>query len=342
MSGEGRLAVVLFNLGGPDSLDAVRPFLESLFADPAIIRAPRLIRLPLAAVISRARERVARRNYALMGGSSPLLAQTISQAVALERELTRRRRGEVRVFVAMRHGPPRAVETARAVEAFAPDHLVLAPLYPQFSTTTTGSSMADWRRSFHGVVEASAICCWYQNAGLVEAHADIIRSTWEDAGRPTIRLLFSAHGLPDRIVRRGDPYQWQIEGTCAAVAKRLGSEWQWRVCYQSRVGPSRWLGPSTRQEIIAAAGDGIGVLVDPIAFVSEHVETLVELDCDYRRIAEAAGVGVFLRCPTVGEHPALIAGLADAVERSASVGGVRPDGLGCPGMFVGCGAHVQR
>jgi ferrochelatase len=341
MSRDGRLAVVLFNLGGPDSLDAVRPFLESLFADPAIIGAPRLIRLPLAAIISRARERVARRNYALMGGSSPLLTQTNSQAAALERELTRRRRGEVKVFVAMRHGRPKAAETATAVEAFAPDQLVLTPLYPQFSTTTTASSMADWRRNFHGVVKTSAICCWCQNAGLVEAHADIICSTWEDAGRPAVRLLFSAHGLPDRIVQRGDPYQWQIEATCAAVAQRLGSEWQWRVCYQSRIGPSRWLGPSTREEIIAAARDGIGVLIDPIAFVSEHVETLVELDCDYRRVAEAVGVRVFLRCPTVQEHPALIAGLADAVERSASVGGVSPDGPRCPGTFVGCGAYVQ-
>ncbi len=339
MKQDGRLAVVLFNLGGPESLDTVRPFLQNLFADPAILRMPSMFRLPLAAAIAHLREPIARRNYALMGGVSPLLAQTKAQAAALQRELSRRRCGDVEVFVAMRHWRPTAAEAARAVQAFAPDELVLAPLYPQFSTTTTASSLADWRRSYRGATNASTICCWPRNEGLIEAHADLIRSTWENAGKPRVRLLFSAHGLPERIVEGGDPYKWQVEATCRAVAERLGHEWSWRVCYQSRVGPLRWLGPSTTDEIRAAGRDGVGVIIDPIAFVSEHVETLVELDRDYRRIAEAAGVSVFLRAPAVGEHPALIAGLADAVERSARMGGVEPEGPSCPETFKGCGAR---
>jgi ferrochelatase len=333
--GVRKIAVVLFNLGGPDGPESVRPFLENLFSDPAIINAPTIVRRPLAAFIARVRERSAIANYAVMGGASPLLAETQAQAAALAIALEERLEGaEIRVFIAMRYWGPSTTDAAAAVTAFAPDDVVLAPLYPQYSTTTTGSSIAAWREVYAG--ESHAICCWYDNEGLVEAHARKIHATWDEAGRPRVRLLFSAHGLPKSVVARGDPYQWQIENTCAKVADRLGPGWDWTIGYQSRVGPMKWIGPSTPEAIRAAGADGIGLIVDPIAFVSEHVETLVELDRDYGELAKAAGVLCYLRVPACGVADPFIGGLADAVERALGRDGIRPDGEPCPAMFGRC------
>ncbi|HEY2481429.1 MAG TPA: ferrochelatase, partial [Caulobacteraceae bacterium] len=312
MSGSARrIAVVLFNLGGPEAARDVRPFLRNLFADRAIIDLPAIGRLPLAEVIARARERKAIANYARMGGRSPLLAETRTQAQALETAL---RAGglDAKVFIAMRYWPPLTEAVAGEVAAFAPDDIVLAPLYPQFSTTTTASSLAAWRGAYRGSGTARALCCWYDNPGLAEAHAEAILQTWNVAGRPTVRLLFSAHGLPLRIAETGDPYAWQVEATCRAIADRLGEGWDWRLCYQSRVGPLKWLGPSTPEAIAAAAAEGLGVLIDPVSFVSEHIETLVELDRDYAALARKAGAPCYLRAPTVGVTPAFIEGLAAA------------------------------
>jgi len=337
-----RVAVVLMNLGGPDGPAAVRPFLQNLFSDPAIIDAPALVRRPLAAFIARRRARAAQANYAVMGGGSPLLAQTRAQAVALEAVLRARSPDDdIRVFVAMRYWSPTSAETAAEVAAFAPQDVVLAPLYPQFSTATTGSSLRAWAQAYRGPGAQRALCCWYANEGLVDAHAALIRRTWEAAGRPHVRLLFSAHGLPLRVVERGDPYEWQVEATCAAIVARLGDGWDWRICYQSRVGPLAWLGPSTTEAIGAAADDGLGVLVDPVAFVSEHVETLVELDREYAELAERLGVETWLRAPTVGVESTFINGLADAVERTRGGLGVTADGARCPGAFSQCGQRVR-
>jgi ferrochelatase len=332
-----KIAVVLFNLGGPDGPAAVRPFLERLFSDPAIIGLPWILRRPLAALIARARERSAKANYARMGGASPLLAETRAQAQALEAVLARRlANSKVKTFIAMRYWRPTTKAAVVAVSAFAPDQVVLAPLYPQFSTTTTGSSLQAWRKAYRGRGEVRAVCCWYDEEGLAQAHAERILSTWEAAGRPRVRLLFSAHGLPQRVVDAGDPYQWQVEATCAKVAAILGEGWDWRICYQSRVGPLRWLGPSTPEAIGEAAADGVGVLIDPIAFVSDHVETLVELDHDYARLAREAGVEIYLRAPVVGVAPSFIDGLASVVERSLQQCGVAPDGAACPASFARC------
>jgi ferrochelatase len=335
MSGE-RLAVVLFNLGGPASLAEVRPFLKRLFADPAIIDLPAVLRLPIAEAISRARSRSARANYASMGGASPLLAETKTQATALETALESRG-WEARVFIAMRYASPFSEETAQAVAAFAPAKVVLAPLYPQYSTTTTASSLAAWREVYRGPGTAHGLCCWFANQGLIGAHAEAIVETWAQAGRPPVRLLFSAHGLPLRIAERGDPYAWQVEATCKAIAARLGGSWDWRLCYQSRVGPLKWLGPSTPEAIMEAARAGLGVLVDPVSFVSEHVETLIELDRDYRAIATAAGAPCYLRAPTVSMRQLFIDGLADAIEGALGRAGLGPAGEACPAQFGSCG-----
>ena len=313
MTERRRAAVVLFNLGGPDSLKAVRPFLFNLFRDPAIIQAPGPVRYPLAALISGTRAKLARENYAHMGGASPLLRETAAQAQALQAALDRRLAGqEVQVFTAMRYWRPFTEEAARQVAAFRPDEVVLLPLYPQFSTTTTASSLKAWRTAYRGPGKVRAVCCYYDLEGLIDAHVRRIRSCWEEAGRPeSVRVLFSAHGLPERCIKAGDPYQWQVEATCRAIAEKLQWPWDWKICYQSRVGPLKWIGPSTTDAIAEACHDGMGVLIDPVAFVSEHVETLVELDRDYAKIADDIGCPVYLRAHAVGTDDGFISGLAE-------------------------------
>lgn len=335
-----RLAVVLFNLGGPDSPQAVKPFLFNLFRDPAIIGLPAVARYPLAALISTTREKTAQANYAVMGGRSPLLPETDAQAAALEAALKAARPDlESRVFIAMRYWKPLADETAREVAAFAPDQIVLLPLYPQYSTTTTGSSVKDWTRAYRGPGESRTVCCYPTAEGLVAAHARKIEETWEAAGRPAgLRLLFSAHGLPQKVVDAGDPYQAQIEATAAAVVARLSGTWDWTVCYQSRVGPMKWLGPSTDDEVRRAGAEGKGVLVTPIAFVSEHVETLVELDHEYAELAQEAGCQPYLRAPALGVETAFIDALVGAVTDSLGRGAETAPACGwiCPAGHGKC------
>ena len=310
----GKLAVVLFNLGGPDGPDAVRPFLFNLFRDKAIIGAPAAIRYPLAAFISAMRAPSARKNYDLMGGGSPLLPETVAQAEALEESLAQRLPDRhVKVFVAMRYWKPFTEQAAKAVQAFDPEEVVLLPLYPQFSTTTTGSSLKAWNRAYDGGASVHTVCCYPTSSGLIEAHAKRIQDCWQAAGSPpNIRLLFSAHGLPEKVILDGDPYQAQIEQTAAAVAERLGASWDWQVCYQSRVGPLKWIGPSTIEAIQTAGKDGKGVLLTPIAFVSEHVETLVELDHEYAELARGLGVSPYLRAPALGVTDRFIDTLSEA------------------------------
>lgn len=338
-----KLAVVLFNLGGPDSLAAVRPFLFNLFRDPAIIQLPAIARYPLAALISTTRSKTAQANYALMGGRSPLLPETQAQAKALEAELTAQGH-DARVFIAMRYWKPFADETAKAVAAFAPDEIVLLPLYPQYSTTTTGSSVKDWRRAYEGPGRTRTVCCYPDAEGLAAAHAAEVRKVWAAAGSPdNVRLLFSAHGLPQQVIDAGDPYQAQIEATAAAVAAKLPELTDWRVCYQSRVGRLKWLEPSTETAILAAGRDGKGVIVSPIAFVSEHVETLVELDHEYAELARDHGVQPYLRARTPGVQPAFVAELARAVTAALPHEGVQPHGAWrCPAAHGKCGCTQGR
>jgi ferrochelatase len=332
-----KLAVVLFNLGGPDSLKAVRPFLFNLFRDPAIIGLPAPARVCLAAVISGTRARSARANYARMGGASPLLRETDAQARALEAELARTRPDlETRVFVAMRYWKPTTEQAAKAVRNFAPDEVVLLPLYPQYSTTTTASSLQAWNAAYTGPGVVRAVCCYPDEDGLVEAHTHKIQAVMSGAGRlPAVRLLFSAHGLPERAIKAGDPYQWQVERTCQAVAERLAGAWahelDWKICYQSRVGPLKWLGPSTPAAIEEAAHEGLGVIVVPIAFVSEHIETLVELDHEYALLAEQVGCPFYLRAPALGIESSFVGGLARLV-----VGALKK----AAGVESGCGGRI--
>jgi ferrochelatase len=308
-----KTAVIFFNLGGPDSSEAIQPFLFNLFNDKAIIGAPQPFRWLLAKFISSRRAPVAKKIYAQIGGKSPLLDFTQEQATALEASL-----GEgYKVFIAMRYWHPFAYETVLQVKEYEPDEVILLPLYPQYSTTTSGSSIKDWQKVGLNV-STRIICCYPQESGFITAMADLIGRALDEAGEGT-RLLFSAHGLPKKIIERGDPYQFQVEKSAAAVTKALNvPDLDWLVCYQSRVGPMEWIGPSTDEEIRQAGRDGKKVVLAPIAFVSEHSETLVELDIEYRHLAEQSGVPTYIRVPALGAHPSFISGLARLVKEKNS------------------------
>jgi ferrochelatase len=305
-----KIAIILFNLGGPDSLDAVQPFLRNLFGDPAILRLPALIRRPLASFLARRRTDKARGIYAKIGGSSPILGQTEAQARALEEALGSAQ--EWRGYVCMRYWHPMTKAVVRSVDRFAPDRVVLLPLYPQFSTTTTASSFKAWNDAATSKVPTKIIESYPTEPGFIAASVELVKQGLADAGAGPRRVLFSAHGLPERVIKAGDPYQAQVEQTAKAIAGQLG-EIDWSICYQSRVGPLKWIGPSTDAEIRRAGADRVGVVVYPLSFVSEHSETLVELDIDYRHLAAEAGIATYIRVPAVGTHPLFIAGLARLV-----------------------------
>ncbi len=315
-----RRAIVLMNLGGPDSLEAVRPFLVNLFSDPAIITLPAVMRWPLARLIAWRRRNVARDIYSHLGGSSPLLANTEAQARALEIALG----GDTRCFIAMRYWHPLTPAAVAAVKAWEPDEIVCLPLYPQYSTTTTGSSLAAWRE------EAArqrldrptrTVDSYPAAAGFIAALAGLIGPILDQAiaTHGSVRLLLSAHGLPLKIVKAGDPYPGQIAETAsAAVAALAHPGLDSVVCYQSRVGPLAWLAPSVDDEIRRAGRDRVAIVIAPVSFVSEHSETLVELDRDYRRLADENAVPGYYRVPTVGTDPRFIGVLAALVSEATA------------------------
>jgi ferrochelatase len=333
VTGSLRTAVVVYNLGGPDRMEAVRPFLFNLFSDPLILRQPAPIRWLLAKLIAARRAPVAAEIYRRIGGRSPILEETRAQAQALEAAM-----GDpaLRVFVAMRYWHPFAAECVAEVKAFAPDRIVLLPLYPQFSTTTTESFLRAWTPAASAAgldVPATVLCCYPAEAGFIEAIAALTRPVIERA-RPwgDVRVLFSAHGLPKKFVGAGDPYQSHVERTVAAIVARLGiAGLDHAICYQSRVGRLEWLGPYTDAEVRRAGAERRAIVVVPVAFVSEHSETLVELDMDYARLAKESGARAYLRVPAVGAHPAFIGGLAALLRRAIDHG---------PGLISGEGGRI--
>ncbi len=343
----GRLAVIVFNLGGPDRPEAIKPFLLNLFGDPAILGVPQPIRFFLARLIAAQRAKVAADIYARIGGRSPILPNTKIQAKALEAALAGE--DEVGVFIAMRYWHPLARETAADVKRFAPDHIVLLPLYPQYSTATTESSLKDWHQAAASVglvAPTRAICCYPTEPGFCGTLADALHPALAEAakfGKP--RVLFSAHGLPKRVVAAGDPYQFQVERTAAAiVAATAAPNFDWVVCYQSRVGRLEWIGPYAEDEIIRAGNDRAPIVVVPVSFVSEHSETLVELDMTYREHAMRHGVPAYFRVPTVAAAPGFIAGLAGIVrETLADPPRTRPFGGEklCPATASRCGCAAM-
>jgi protoporphyrin/coproporphyrin ferrochelatase len=335
-----KIAIVLMNLGGPLKEEDIKPFLFNFFMDRNIIGAPLPVRWLLAKWISFSRSRgAAKTSYAALGGKSPLLENTEAQAAALE-SLLRKTWPQSKVFVTMRYWHPLSEETVGKVKAYEPDQVVLLPLYPQFSTTTSFSSIQNW----HGAAKAAGlavpthkICCYPHQAGFIAASVALIRQGLA-AAPPKTRLLFSAHGLPEKVIAGGDPYQYQCEQTAQKIVDALGmKELDWQICYQSRVGPLKWIGPSTEEALDKAAADGVGVLVYPHAFVNEHVETLVEIEEEYREYAREKRIPYFARVPTVSTYPDFIAGLAALVEDRLK--GAEWQRV-CPASFSRCGCTL--
>lgn len=331
------IGVVLFQLGGPDSLEAVEPFLYNLFCDPDIIDFPfaRLARATLARVIASRRAKKVREHYARIGGKSPLGQLTERQRAALEREL--RKTMEARVFVAMRYWHPLTEEAVAASEARKLDQLVLLPLYPQYSRTTTGSSLNEWRRKYREArgVAVKVIERFYDNPLYIESVVEKVKEGLEKFERPDsngsladlrrsappkageVHLVFSAHGVPVSVIEAGDPYQAEVEATVRLVMERGGWPNPHVLCYQSRVGPGRWLRPSLEETLTALAGRGAKkILVVPISFVSDHVETLSEINIEAREHAERHGVEQFEVMPALNDSPKFIQALADLVRRA--------------------------
>lgn len=317
-----RVAVVLLNLGAPDRLSAVRPFLRNLFSDPAIIKIPNPFRLIFAHLMAQGRDKKAQKIYEQLGGGSPLLANTQSQQNHLQHLLSKEFPNQtVQVFIAMRYWHPFTEETVAEVKKFQPDEIILLPLYPQFSTTTTGSSFLEWHQQAHHqklLVKAREIHSYPENPHFIEAHVDNLLPWIEKArsyGKPVI--LFSAHGLPQDVVDKGDPYEKQVHQTTRAILQKLShhmiseSEIDSTICYQSKVGYLKWLTPSLGEEIQRAGKRGKPVVVVPVSFVSEHSETLVELDVDYKKFADESGVPFYGRVPALGDHPAYIKALVN-------------------------------
>jgi ferrochelatase len=308
-------------------MKSVEPFLYNLFCDPDIIEIPLgfLLRRPLARWIARRRAPKAAAHYAELGGSSPLLPLTERQGRALENAL--RPRVDAQAVIAMRYWHPFTGEAVRRIEALKPDEIVLLPLYPQYSFATTGSSFNEWKRCYRGrqtpvrVIERFFdhplyIDSLIEKINISLRHFDPARVS-ESKGAEKTHILFSAHGLPESFVRRGDPYQREVEATVRLAMQRGGWPNPHSLCYQSKVGPQKWLEPSIHDEIHRLAEAKVTqVLVVPVSFVSEHIETLHEINMETREEAEALGIRLFRMAPAVGDSPLFISCLADLVLKS--------------------------
>ena len=268
-------AVILFNLGGPDNLQNVEPFLFNLFNDPAILNLPSLLRYPLAKLIANRRAPTAKKIYQELGGSSPILRLTKEQSFALELKLNQDDvSSEYKCFIVMRCWHPRAENVVKDVIDYDPKEVILMPLYPQYSAATSGSSIKEWndickKNGFK--VKTSTICCYPTDKNFIEAHKNEILKKIDNL--KNFKLIFSAHGLPEKNIKKGDPYQWQVERSVDEIVKLLNIEnLDWILSYQSRVGPLKWIGPSTEDIIVENSKLGKHIVLVPIAFVSEHSE----------------------------------------------------------------------
>ena len=331
-------AIILFNLGGPDSLDAVQPFLFNLFNDPAIISLPTFLRYPLAKFISRRRTPVAKAIYAEMGGKSPILDETLIQVKAIEKNLENEK-DEYKCFIVMRCWNPRAVETIKNVKKFNPNQIILLPLYPQYSNATSGSSIKEWNdlcKKESLTVETKIICCYPTEKDFILSYANLIKEKINTDQIEEITLIFSAHGLPENKIKQGDPYQWQVEQSVIELVKKLSiKNLNYILSYQSRVGPLKWIGPSTENIIKEEAQKNKRIIVVPVAFVSEHSETLVELDIEYRKLAEENGSKEYIRVPAVTANQDFINSLKSSILK-ASNNEKYTSSIKCPDKFKKC------
>ena len=335
-------AVILFNLGGPDKLENVEPFLFNLFNDPAILNLPKFFRYPLAKLISNRRTPTAKKIYQELGGSSPILKLTEEQSKALELKLNNDdQTSEYKCFIVMRCWHPRAEEVINYVKSFNPDEIILMPLYPQYSAATSGSSIKEWgdickKNEFK--IKTSTICCYPTDENFVLAHKEeIIKKI---TNLENFKLIFSAHGLPEKNIKKGDPYQWQVEQSVNKIIESLNvKNLDWILSYQSRVGPLKWIGPSTEDIIVKNSESGKHIVQVPIAFVSEHSETLVELDIEYKELADKNGCKNYTRVPALGTNENYIKAMSDLIINKQDYnfdGRLFPPKTQCPNQFIKC------
>ena len=335
-------AIILFNLGGPDKLESVEPFLFNLFNDPAILDLPTFLRYPLAKLISNRRAPVAKKIYAELGGSSPILKLTKEQSEALETKLNQTETdNEYKCFIVMRCWNPRANDVIKDVQLFNPEEVILMPLYPQYSAATSGSSIKEWKdvcKKNNYKIKTSTICCYPTDKNFINAHTKEIIKKIKDL--KNFKLIFSAHGLPEKNIKKGDPYQWQVEQSVKKIVENLNIEnLDWILSYQSRVGPLKWIGPSTEDIIVENSKLGKHIILVPIAFVSEHSETLVELDIEYKEIADANGCKNYTRVPALGINEDFIKTMSELIIKKNEYKfseNLYPPKIQCPSNFKKC------
>jgi protoporphyrin/coproporphyrin ferrochelatase len=335
-------AIILFNLGGPDKMESVEPFLFNLFNDPAILNLPTFLRYPLAKLISNRRAPVAKKIYAELGGSSPILKLTKEQSGALEIKLNQtQEKDEYKCYIVMRCWNPRAKDVIKDVQLYDPDEVILMPLYPQYSAATSGSSINEWKavcKKNNYQVRTSTICCYPTDSNFINAHRKEIIKKIKDL--KNFKLIFSAHGLPEKNIEKGDPYQWQVEQSVKKIVESLNdSNLDWVLSYQSRVGPLKWIGPSTEDVIIENSKIGKHIVLVPIAFVSEHSETLVELDIEYKEIADANGCKNYTRVPALGINEDFIKAMSELIIKKNEYKiseNLYPPKMQCPSNFKKC------
>ena len=335
-------AVILFNLGGPDKLENVEPFLFNLFNDPAILNLPSLLRYPLAKLISNRRAPTAKKIYEELGGSSPILKLTEKQSSALEKKLNiDDQNNEYKCFVVMRCWHPRAEAVIKDVINYNPNEIILMPLYPQYSAATSGSSIKECndictKNSFK--VKTSTICCYPTDENFVKAHKEEILKKIENL--ENFKLIFSAHGLPEKNIKKGDPYQWQVEQSVNKIVESLNiKDLDWTLSYQSRVGPLKWIGPSTEDIIVENSKLEKHIVLVPIAFVSEHSETLVELDIEYKELADKNGCKNYSRIKALGINENYIKAMSNLIINKQDYNFKRdlfPPKIQCPSQFKKC------
>ena len=335
-------AIILFNLGGPDKLENVEPFLFNLFNDPAILNLPAFFRYPLAKLISNRRAPTAKKIYQELGGSSPILKLTEDQSKALEIKLNNDDgSAEYKCFVVMRCWNPRADDVIKDVKNYDPDEIVLMPLYPQYSAATSGSSIKEWIdicKKYNFKKKTSTICCYPTDHNFILAHKTEILKKINDL--KNYKLIFSAHGLPEKNIKNGDPYQWQVEQSVNKIIESLKIDnLDWILSYQSRVGPLKWIGPSTENVIVENSKLGKHIVLVPIAFVSEHSETLVELDIEYKELADKNGCKNYTRVPALGTNKDFIKALSELIIKKDNYnydGKLFPPKIHCPNDFKKC------
>ena len=335
-------AIILFNLGGPDKIESVEPFLFNLFYDPAILNLPTFLRYPLAKIISNRRAPVAKKIYQELGGSSPILKLTKEQSVALETRLNQNQTiDQYKCFIVMRCWNPRAKDVINNVKLYSPEEVILMPLYPQYSAATSGSSIKEWKdvcKKDNYKVKTSTICCYPTDQNFINAHTkEIIKKI---KNLKNFKLIFSAHGLPEKNIKKGDPYQWQVEQSVERIIESLNNEnLDWILSYQSRVGPLKWIGPSTEDIIVENSKLDKHIVLVPIAFVSEHSETLVELDIEYKELAEANGCKNYTRVPALGINEDFIKAMSELIIKKNEYKineNLYPPKIQCPSNFKKC------